>query len=828
MGQLIIRNCQNTSLAALDRCFRAGNPTFHLQRLRWVSPHCRCRSSPQKRLERSFAPVSQGILPWFHKMDAIWTSRLLASRIFRHSHPVVAEQQLPARVSSIFLHNHLRLAAPPKELKFGAASSGYSVEFRLNAAEFAVRSRASLQRRATDTCVFPPLDHDDKDRLLREKGPVSTAKAAEAKETLERLQRIAPALGDTFTPRTESIDNLIFRLIQHSPPGSPFETQSYVALSYRWSRIRASGVRDDIGAFLFPTLPEMYEAVLQELSSPAEGLWVDQISIKQHERKEKLVAVNMMDLIFQNARAVVVALYDIGVDERDADYLRQWISDQENAPDSSTSTEVADIVEKILRAEWFERAWCDHEMHLGRAHIFLVPVKTPGPGSREVRGIMRFTSAIFLALLPHFILTEVSRARSDRSLLTRAAYLFHFLSEVQNPGQNTNGRPATRLSSSSGDFKTAEAPEESYDAIRDQEEPSVESTASSRSYGLDIRTIARVFRLKTSGNKHFDTEEERIHEANQDKVSIILNISRNGITLNPDNKHPPKTKDECIHSILMLALAAGEPVSLCTGGSALSVASPGGSSKTWLFSPQELHITAGLDTRILKDAAIAVGRDCRAGEYITLDLGFLPPVDQVLEHPLEGDFAKKAADYFDGHKSSSASERDDVTRIGLKSDRDMLVRTLALCWSFGPEWMEGVAKTLYPEDFSSIPLQPEGMTIDLKAAGVLLEFVHFLCLFGTSGTPNPSSFKPVPIRIRDEMALVFVPKSGRFKLAVPEVLLAEDLHFRFLRRCWILAEGREARPWSLLAKAPLLGWFNANRLLNRDMVDILKSQRVYG
>jgi hypothetical protein len=253
---------------------------------------------------------------------------------------------------------------------------------------------------------------------------------------LEQLGHVAPSLLGVFIPKPELLDDLVFNVITDGPISHMGE--SYIALSYRWNSRSLVSCRTHGTAheFIFPTSPAMYHALLEERRSTHEGLWVDQICINQDDKQEQHVAVGAMDRIFQNARAVVIALDDIQVKETEAMYLHSYICGQKPVADDGTPEKgvylhISEIVKNILQADWFERAWCEHEMRFAREHIFLVPYKRQS--SSRPFGIMRFNGRIFHNLLQHLIFSELSYRQSQVSILSKAIYLSEFFSEHKVP-----------------------------------------------------------------------------------------------------------------------------------------------------------------------------------------------------------------------------------------------------------------------------------------------------------------------------------------------------------------------------------------------------------
>jgi len=92
----------------------------------------------------------------------------------------------------------------------------------------------------------------------------------------------------------------------------------------------------------FPCSDVFIQALLNERKNAQEGLWIDQICINQDDEDEKKITVPVMDLIYKNARIVVIILGDIEVDTQEQETLSEYIKDYEGITPSdrlSMSTE---------------------------------------------------------------------------------------------------------------------------------------------------------------------------------------------------------------------------------------------------------------------------------------------------------------------------------------------------------------------------------------------------------------------------------------------------------------------------------------------------------
>jgi hypothetical protein len=154
-----------------------------------------------------------------------------------------------------------------------------------------------------------------------------------------------------------------------------------------------------------------------------------------------------------------------------------------------------------------------------------------------------------------------------------------------------------------------------------------------------------------------------------------------------------------------------------------------------------------------------------------------------------------------------------------------------------------VGKQWYGESNEFIPLAVEWLlderfalnqsnwrdtNMELLASAVLLEFVHFLCLFGTAGDIKTSFWRPQRFLLGSEPVLTFIPTAGDVHLAIPEAVKDPECHL--LRRCWVLEEKYqdcEANEWILLGKSPLFGRYALNKQLERFQA-VRMQQRVFG
>jgi hypothetical protein len=111
------------------------------------------------------------------------------------------------------------------------------------------------------------------------------------------------------------------------------------------------------------------------------------VCINQENDAEKAATMGVMDTIYKNARAVVVAMDDLLADEQEELFLRQYMDQyaacdlpmhqQPNLGMSPPFIERCPLLlsffERLMGSTWFDRAWCAHELRMGRNIVFLVP-----------------------------------------------------------------------------------------------------------------------------------------------------------------------------------------------------------------------------------------------------------------------------------------------------------------------------------------------------------------------------------------------------------------------------------------------------------------------
>ena len=447
------------------------------------------------------------------------------------------------------------------------------------------------------------LDGLAKKSIFQHAKPAPQQEHNKASDILSRLEGLSPSLAKDFKYRDDSMDDIPFRLLNpHAERLVPEE--SYIAVSYCWakntSQVTSEGgmvqqtltsthqeTSDTIDHPL-PFSPLLYQALLSECNSPREGIWIDDVCINQQDLSEKAKAINAMHLVYESARSTIAVLDDIEISRAEYEIFQTYLPIYESSVDKSLHyvepsedmaqiTVVQDFAVKLLQARWFSRAWCNHEVRLSHNLTFLIRCDLPAQPS-----IIRLTNAI----IPFLVLTgfksgPILEHRVPPYATRAVRVLLYFARDFESPRDHINSL---------------------------------------------MGTFSDVFTLGAGGNPALP-EDKRELDRNLDKLHIAINTKGIGLSYIRaahicDEKILP-TMDECCRKFTILALAARDPMALCTSGKL--ICSSGG-VRSWLNWPMDLDI-GGLyrSPRLLSDSAIrAMSLDTSpTAEYISLDLMIL-------------------------------------------------------------------------------------------------------------------------------------------------------------------------------------------------------------
>lgn len=676
----------------------------------------------------------------------------------------------------------------------------------------------------------------------------------DAATLLFNLSHLAPTAAKDFVAKHHAISSMPLRLL--NDVGFQGVEEGYIALSYCRKKVNLDTPRrvvTPIGfgwstteeEFPMPTSNIVFQAVLRERRI-GEGLWFDQVSINQEDDMERAACMGAVDLIYKNARAVVVALDDIAASADEEQFLRYYVeqySYSELASDQQPNLGMSpplmqqypllwSLLERILSSSWFGRAWCAHEMRLGQCHVFVVPCYRQYDD--EVQAVIRFTGAFFLHLLA-------------------------LASEIYPSIPAYRGR----LRSLHSFFQHAALGEDTNLAVQRPDTPQMGGPAGSAL----IPKIAEFFSLQASGNPRLP-EYLRRQDANRDKMGIALNASGLPLALTTvTTLSRPNIEDECLRSLLLVGLAAQDPVALCTTGPHLRLHD---GSISWLSRPTSLDINPNLPAPARFTATttpITQGSDGRA-EYAQLDMVFLELPHRKQSNPFFPTQVTRARTLIDlciqfrldGSSLWNSWQTPNHPRA--LTMRNTFIQTLACVFDCGPHWLIELSSrltrpntpTLAPHTIEMMLnphlivrnyiLLPEGQA----ALSLLLTFLSNLISSGIPWASGTSEHDCGPMIITSPVsstsngavshsyggkAIIFAPfaHSKTLLIAVPAVV--KETHYDNLARGWILTSmnpytGSPKRTvsWTLQTKGVIFGDGNFNAGLER--CGDLRNHRVYG
>ncbi|KAH6633011.1 heterokaryon incompatibility protein-domain-containing protein [Boeremia exigua] len=690
--------------------------------------------------------------------------------------------------------------------------------------------------------------------LLSRRRPwaAATRDEIDADMLLADLGQLAPSAAKDFMPKAHTEASFIFRLINDVDYHG--EENGYVAISYCWKGINRDTPRKvveelpfawsrEIEHFPLPTSGALFQAVLKE-KNPSEGLWFDQVCINRDDDAERAATIGAIDRIYSNARVVVVALDDIVASPAEEQFLRYYLEQysycdlpaghqpnvRQNPPFMYHYPVFVSFVERVLGSEWFERAWCAYEMRLGQQHVFLL--RCSSQYASEVQTVMRFATPFLLHMLvlaselPTFTTTQQTKMRRLQDAL-----IGHTSIQAKDL------------------------------AVRRPDTPQSPTAEPSQL----VPTIVEVFQMKAGGNPQLPEYLRRL-DANRDKTCIALSAGKLPITLAPANPYQrPNIEDECLRSLLLVGLAARDPVCLCTTGTPLQLHD---GSVSWLSRPTSLdtHFTRSIPRRFPRSSnPIRQSSDGRA-EYAELDLVFLDLPHRSNPNPLFPTHVARAQVFVQlciqfhirGPGMWDFWQTPDHPRSA--SMRNVFIQILACIFDCGPQWLLELTassnfshiSTLDPNTIDMLLnpnliiqnyiLLPEGQSAlsSLLAciSGILVSGISWAsgateCTHGPLivSAPAPSYLAVDPSY--GGMAIVFAPfaHSKTLLVAVPDAV--KPAEYEGLSRAWVLTSmnpftgsPKQSVNWTLQSKGVVFGDGNFNAALARS--GETRCHRVYG
>ncbi|KAF1831521.1 hypothetical protein BDW02DRAFT_632740 [Decorospora gaudefroyi] len=680
-----------------------------------------------------------------------------------------------------------------------------------------------------------------------------------AETLLLDLGRLAPSMVKEFIPRTNLENTFPFRLI--NDVNLQGEEDSYIAMSYCRKNLTQEtrrrvvtpigdlpfGWQKEVEQFPLPTSAPLFGAVIRERRI-GEGLWFDQVCIDQEDEAERPAIIGAVDTIYKNARAVVVALDDIIVTPDEEQFLRYYTEqysycelpgDQQpnagqNPPFMQQYGLFRAFLERIISSEFFERAWCTHEMKMGRNHVFLVSCYTQCED--EIHTVIRFTGDF----LTHMLVLGRELVTLPPASTSRIRSLLNFFQHQVPSDAIASPTPSTPQSI-------------------------IPNTTSF------VPMVSEIFCMKAGGNPRFPEYLRRL-DANRDKTSIALNASGLPLALAPPNPFSrPNIEDECLRTLLLVGIAARDPVSLCTTGTPLQLHD---GSVSWLCRPGPLDGNAArpsLPRFHTQTGQIVQATDGRA-EYAQLNLIFLDLPHRTQPSASFPTHVVQARVFIDhcvqyqipgsglwGFSQAPAHSRTPALR-------NIFIQTLACVFDCGSQWLSEVS--------SSIQAQIDPHAIDMllnphlllqnyillpEGRAALSQLVHFVSTLIASGIPwasgaserthgpliisaptsssSSSAYSPPPGGSGSSggKAIIFAPfeHSKTLLIAIPEAVKSTE--FAALARGWILTSmnaytgsSKASVSWTLQSKGVVFGNVSFGSAVQACGDAELRNHRVYG
>ena len=652
-----------------------------------------------------------------------------------------------------------------------------------------------------------------------------------SKQLLARLRKVSPEFADDLESKRD-YSEMKFRLINENDQSIAHAAKSHIAVSYRCGRQVDTS---DKGPNT--PLPDVFSrTILQHIlngrASPSEGLWIDQICINQQPEgeDERAVAIGDMDMLYSCARQVVAVLHDVELGVDDVAVLHAFChqiygtpsypQDPENYPciykrmnppsNIVQSTAVSKVARRILMSEYFERAWCGHEMRLGGNTVFIVPCRiykghsyqyfvTVSPLClADLTGVLLSTPDLALQLSPSLFFQE------RRKIMHRARELMYVFPRLRR----SLGWPDTKWMD------------------RDN--------VASRIRGN--------FLLKAGGNPKARFQES---DALYDKTSIVLNSAFSGLRIKKAARNREITQNDCIRRLLCFSLASREALSLCTAGEPLSTRE----SSTWLQAPHfgEHDLCVGKALISPEQDISVVSTD--KGQYVQLDLLFVisgrsclmeagSDVGNTRRIPYSLVVNFLPVSKFPGVDLTINAGWEYLKRETLfcllNSIKESSLRPYATgCTDTGTESVKKVTKWFLDPTNESTSWSTWETDLGCEDRVAMTMFVEDLMMGGLQGWRD-RPWLPVWFHGEDgEPVLSFAPKGDEIVLAVPVAL--QGVEHQSLLRCWVLRKASASKDsnatncndWVLLGKTRLFGSKAFNESLSR-MAVTKSQQKVWG
>jgi hypothetical protein len=444
---------------------------------------------------------------------------------------------------------------------------------------------------------------------------------------IDRLRSIDTSSDVNFMFRQTALPTFKLRLLmddQHAA-GS---CDSYLAMSYR---CRDPPTESPPSGYLhLPTSREVFAAVCS-LVSPNEGLWFDTGCIDQVDEIDKETAISVMDIIYKNAKIVIIVLWDVQLSASEVDLLggvrepfrracQEGIQPHMQGygfppyldgivlPELICHPAFPGLAKKILLSEYFERAFCGQEFRVARRCSFLLRYESENSD----------TSLNFCTLDSSFVTTVVASLPSVLTTPPALSGLMQLEGEFERLNARMNNVQGVLIRK----------------AYRNLAESQVGQRRALTTLAVPLQAILRgdsvcqtsadIFGMKAGGDPRITNEDLRALDANKDRLKLVFSSVEHPLTIAPNlnEKDPPLTTDRCLGLITKVALASEDALGLCGRGGKLDL---GAGGSTWIQRPKRHSADNLSGPGCWLDSSMAFGLGTEGkNEYIDIGLQFLP------------------------------------------------------------------------------------------------------------------------------------------------------------------------------------------------------------
>lgn len=606
------------------------------------------------------------------------------------------------------------------------------------------------------------------------------------------------------------------------------QCDSYLAMSYRCREPPPDSPPP--GHLHLPTSSEVFASVCS-LVGPNEGLWFDTGCIDQADQIDKEVAISVMDILYKNAKRVIIVLWDVHLSDSEADLLggvrepfrracEQNIQPQMQGhgfppylngielPELTRHPAFIGLAIKVLFSEYFERAFCGQEFRVARRCSFLLPCE-----SKKAATTFNFCTldASFVALVvsslpsaltnPQALSTVMQLQGGIEKVIARLNYIQGAL--IRKANRNLAESQVGRGT----DLKTLD----------------VHLQAALRSDSVS-QTFDDIFGMKAGGDPRIADENLRALDANKDRMKLVFNSVEHPLTvaLGSNEEDAPWTMDRCLSLITKVALASDDALGLCGRGGRLDV-NPGHS--TWIQRPKrhQVDTLSGPGSRMDSSMPFSLGAD-DGNEYIDIGLQFLP-TKHISESAfsnarafLESCLAAGVPNTFTNEQNLDRTNPYPPLVKYLKDMDEIKIGTIATLFQskdttelsailstqpFSPsshldsEKLEAV----FDESFALKAGVSNDPSLLMPVATAFMSFVAFLVSMlqedMASISYDSNYWRPRGAILNGHLCLVMAPPES--KLAVPDPVKWREC--QFLSRCWLLSpkSSDSCLDWTLLS-----------------------------